>query len=138
MSTSEPHTPDTAMLTILKSAALYRAGGMTWAQVAAKVNRKVETCEHWPLHYKAVWPALYAEASGQVWDEAEAEARHEARALLRQPDPRVRADAAGKIMMAAAKARPQRMEHSGPDGGPIHLYADLPGLVKPSEVPDGE
>jgi hypothetical protein len=138
VSTSKPRTPNAATLTLLKSAALHRAGGQTWAQVAKKVNRKVSTCEKWPLEHKDIWPALYAEASALVWDEAEAKARSRAVELLDSDDERIQQNAAASLMMAAAKARPKRMEHSGPDGGPIHLYADLPGLVTPSEVPDGE
>jgi len=99
--------PSSQMVTLLQKAAGLRALGQTWAYVAEKCGRVEGTCKHWPQEHRALWEELYAEASTKAWDEAEAEARHVQRQLLRSEDERVRQSAAHSLMACARHSRPQ-------------------------------
>jgi len=99
--------PSRQIEALLQTAAVLRAHGQTWAQVAPEVNREEKTCRDWPSKHRELWTQLYTEASTKVWDEAEAEARHVQRQLLRSTDERVRQSAAHSLMACARHSRPQ-------------------------------
>ena len=132
--------PSRQIEALLQTAAVLRAHGQTWAQVAAEVNREEKTCRDWPSKHRDLWTQLYAEASTKVWDEAEAEARLVQRQLLRSGDDRVRQSAAHSLMSCARQNRPQRHEVTGADGCPVELVVAFPHRVAQAveEDPDGD
>ena len=129
-------TPGDQTLTLLRKAAILRASGQTWIEVAKAVGRTDGTCANWPGEYPEVWTRLYAEASAAIWDEAEAEARHVARNLLRSKEEKIRQASSATILQAAARARPQRIEHTGKDGGPVVILCELPSMAGEAEATD--
>jgi len=82
-------SPTAATLT---RAATLRAAGCSWASVAEKLGRAVESVLKWPDD--ARWPALLAEAEKRLAVEVGAEAVLILRQLLRAEDEKVRRDAA--------------------------------------------
>lgn len=122
--------------TLLKRAATFRAAGMTWADVAARVGRAESTCRQWPCVHRAAWAEAFGAAYQQVVEEAEAEAWATQRQLLTGKDAEGRPvpaavvqSAAHSIMANAAKLRPRRHEHAGAEGGPLQLVW-LDGLTE--------
>src|SRR5262245_34151344 len=85
--------PSAALLKLLALAAEMRAGGKSWAQVAARLQRSPDTCRHWPGEYPEAWRRLFREAEEHVLADAGAESVAVLRTLLRSKDDRVRRDA---------------------------------------------
>lgn len=95
---------------LLRKAALLRAGGMPWKQVAVECNRKLNAIEKWPGRYPVEWVAAFNQARADVIDEAEAEAMRVLRGELRGDEPPVRVTAATGILRHATANRPQKVD----------------------------
>jgi hypothetical protein len=76
-------TPSQGLLQQLTHAALLRAGGMSWGEVADKLNRKKGTCKHWPGLYPDLWHRLLDVAAEELLEVARAEAVGRLRRALR-------------------------------------------------------
>jgi hypothetical protein len=77
---------------IIKAADL-RARGVSWAAVAAKVGRKVDTVEEWPKRFPEVWKQALAEARLASASETASEGGAVLRLLLRSQDEKIKRDA---------------------------------------------
>jgi transposase len=81
---------------------------MSWATIAAKLNRSIATVSSWPRKYRAAWQRWMQEATRA----AEAAAQAEARASLRQM---LRSDNEKTVLAAATALRkPKRPSASKP------------------------
>jgi len=108
---------DPALHNLLKKAAQLRACGVGWAEVAAAVNRKRNTVEHWPGQYPQEWRREFQRAADTFIATAGLDALKRQQALGRDADDeRVRQSANHSIMALWAKLFAQRHEVSGPEG----------------------
>ena len=67
-------------------AATLRAGGASWAEVAAKVGRSEDRVRRWPQKYPDAWARHFRMAESHFLAEVAVEARQVLRMLLRSKD----------------------------------------------------
>ena len=105
--------------TLLTVAAEMRAVGHPWAAVAAKVHRKVETCQKWPNRFRDDWADLFRTAQMKRFDETSNEAHSLLKCLMRDDDGKVRLKAIEVWLKcgAAAYGAQGQMVVPGPCGG---------------------
>lgn len=106
--------PTEQIRTLLKKAALLRAAGMAWADVAAEVKRAESTCRQWPCVHREEWSAMYQAARDDEWTKAEALAREFQLGLIEDEKAplQVRQSAAHSLLNAAARTWTKRTESS--------------------------
>jgi hypothetical protein len=97
-----------ALVKRLKAAAELRAGGVSWARIGAKLNRRPNTCRHWTWRYRVDWAAIYAAAIAERDDQSEAESIGSLRELLRSKDETMRRDAA-RYLLALLQRRQRQL-----------------------------
>lgn len=102
---------------LLKRAAVLRATGATWAEVAATVGRAEDTVKAWPrLHAKA-WREEFEAAEAEAVANGAAKAWNYQEGLVDDPtaDPDLRQRAAHSMMAHRAKMWVQRhnVQHEG-------------------------
>jgi hypothetical protein len=83
----------------MSAAAVLRACGANWAQVAAQLGRARGTCQNWPGRYPADWEAMFTSAERTFVRELTAECRSTLRKHLRAKELRDQREGA-KIMLA--------------------------------------
>jgi hypothetical protein len=94
-------TPSPALGRRLAEAIALRAVGASWAAVAHRLRRSVNTCMHWPSVYRAAWDELYDQARDKFLDELTAEARNVLQKHLRLNHVRDQREAA-KLLLTHA------------------------------------
>jgi len=95
----KPHLFD-----LVVKAADLRARGVSWAAVAAKVGRKVDTVEEWPKRYADVWKQALAEGRLAAASETASEGGAVLRLLLRSNDEKIKRDAVRLSLEFEARA----------------------------------
>jgi hypothetical protein len=93
MATTNPPSDE-----LIARAAEDRAGGATWAAVAANLGRSAETVRRWPTLYPERWQAALRDAEVRLAGDAGAEALLTLRQLLRSDDEKVRRDCAQALL----------------------------------------
>lgn len=78
--------------TLLTQAAMYRAAGHQWSEVAKKLNRRTRTCQNWPVKHPALWRAVYNEAQAKRFEQLGNETYTHLTNLLRHSDPQDQCD----------------------------------------------
>lgn len=94
---------------LLAAAAELRAGGASWAAVAAEVGGTAERVRKWPRRYPRRWAAHLLAAERQLAADAAAEGVHVLRRQLRSDDEKTSREAAQKLLtykLAAEKKQP--------------------------------
>src|SRR5262245_27535021 len=97
--------PTAKLLTLMKAAAELRAGGASWATVAAKIDRCGETCRTWAYKYPATWNRLLNQAEDQHIQEGGGQARIKLRMLLLSGNEHIALEAARILTKARADQR---------------------------------
>ena len=113
----------------IKEVAALRVEGVPWAQIAKRFGYASQetACKCMTYDHADLWRAEYERARALYLDDVESEALLTQRALLRCDDLRIRQSAAHSLLAHCAKLRAQKVELSGPDGGPafkVYLGVD--------------
>ncbi|HJZ89955.1 MAG TPA: hypothetical protein VKE40_03730 [Gemmataceae bacterium] len=89
---------------LLATAAEIRAVGYPWDAIAAKVHRKIKTCQNWPAKHKPEWDRVYHEVQTRRFESTSNEWHSHLPALVRDKDPKVRRPALALWLRHGAQA----------------------------------
>src|SRR2546426_12379968 len=87
---------------LIAYAAELRAAGASWASIAAKVERDVETCRRWPTHYPDAWNRHYLGARKLIIHQLGVESTTILQQMLRSDDPKLKQDTAKFMARSSA------------------------------------
>ena len=93
--------PNAKTLWLLRCASDKRAQGLSWANVALTLKRKLCVWQHWLRRYPSTWDQLLREAEGRVFREVGSEALTIMRCLLRSESETIRRDVGRTITVLA-------------------------------------
>lgn len=88
---------------LLRRAAEMRTAGNSWAQIAEKLNRKLNTVKSWTSIYRQRWLAVLEECQAEFAASAMAESLAALRTLLRHKDEIIRQKAAQGILQSCVR-----------------------------------
>lgn len=129
------HEETEQLRTLIGRAAMLRALGASWPQVAVAVDRTESTVKHWPSEHRAIWQAEFQAAGRSVSAEAGAEAMTVLRNQLRAEQDgneqyghlgaSTRAGiawrAANSVMVHTSRQRPKQTGRHAPEGAASDL-----------------
>ncbi|MFH1731231.1 MAG: hypothetical protein ABIF82_06235 [Planctomycetota bacterium] len=113
---------------ILRCARL-RVEGKQWREVAAALDRSVETVEAWPRKRREQWLPALRQAVDEALPEATREAWLVLRGQLRSKHPRDRLRAAEAIMRHVREVRGKFLKLAGADAGGLKI------IIRPARDP---
>ena len=85
--------PSPPILKSMRLAAEWRATGMSWDRIAAKLRRSPRSCRAWRELYAEIWNRLFRAAEERLMSDTSTEAYLMLRKLSCHEDPRVARDA---------------------------------------------
>lgn len=112
---------------LMLQGARLRVQGKTWVEVGATLNRSDVTVRNWQYKCADRWRKVLLQAIDETLPTYETEALLVCRKNLRSEDARVSETAARDLLQHARDLRGKRLklEHSGPDGGPVEIIRRL-------------
>lgn len=112
--------------TLIKRAALLRAAGASWGDVAKQVDREASTVRGWPCKHREMWNEAYTDAVGSILANIEPEAISYQLQLINEAresdDLKVKAlgeSAAHSLLAHCGRLRGTKVQHSGEIGTPL-------------------
>src|SRR5262245_13875447 len=84
--------PSPPILNSMRLAAEWRATGMSWDRIAAKLRRSPRSCRAWREQYAEIWNQLFRAAEERLMSDTSTEAYLLLRKLACHEDPRVARD----------------------------------------------
>ena len=121
---------------ILATAAMLRALGKPWAEVAEAVGRAEDTVTHWPTRHPERWNQYLGAAIDRTLATHEQEALQVCRRLLRSDDGAVALRASGVVLRHCAHLRGERLKIGG--GGRTESGGPLTIVVVEAQRPGGD